>query len=122
MPLTLIAPLGNVLTDAGRVDAKKLAHELDMTIPKIAPALGKSARWLNENPTAPSIQAAALQLVDAMNALADSLGGLKFANAWLKTPTDEFAKRSPAEVLQREPNGLEAVIGLIDAIVSGEPG
>lgn len=122
MPLTLIAPLGNVLTDFGRVDVKKLAHELDLTVPKLAPALGKSTRWLNENPTAPSIQAAALQLVGAMNALADSLGGLKFANAWLKTPTDEFAKRSPANVLQHEPNGLDAVIGLIDAIVSGEPG
>lgn len=120
MPLTLLAPLGSVLTDVGRVDAKKLAHKLDLSIPKLAPALGKSARWLNDNPTAPSIQAPALQIVDALNALADSLGGLKFANAWLKTPTREFG-RTPAEILQKEPHGRATVIALIDAIVNGEP-
>jgi Protein of unknown function (DUF2384) len=121
MTLTALAPLGPVLTDQGRVDVKRLSLELDLPVPALAPALGRSSRWVNEHPTAASLQPAALELVDAINALAESLGGMKFARAWLKTPNAEFAARTPADILRHEKNGRSAVVGLIWAVVTHQP-
>ncbi|MDB5073253.1 MAG: hypothetical protein JWM87_4364 [Candidatus Eremiobacteraeota bacterium] len=121
MALSALAPLGTVLTDLGRVDIKRLSAELDLPVPALAPALGRSSRWINEHPTAASFQPAALELVDAINALARSLGGMKFARAWLKTPNPQFAQRTPADVLRFETNGRSAVVGLIRGIVTHQP-
>jgi hypothetical protein len=121
MALHALAPLGSVLTDLGRVDIKRLSVELDLSVPALAPALGRSSRWVNEHPTAASLQPAALELVAAINALAQSLGGMKFARAWLKTPNEQFAHRTPADVLRYETNGRSAVVGLIWGIVTHQP-
>jgi len=121
MVLTAFAPLGKVLTEEGRVNVKQLATELDLTVPMLAFALGRSSRWINEHPTARSLQPAALELVDAVNALAQSLGGMKFARAWFKTPNRDFAGRTPADILRSEPNAREAIVGVIGAIVTHEP-
>jgi len=99
MALTHTAPLGNVISDSGRVDAKRLALSIDVTLPTLARALGKSPRRLHDDPTAKSIQTRALQIVDRVNKLAEDLGGTKFALAWLNLPTAELGGESAMDYL-----------------------
>jgi hypothetical protein len=99
MAITFTAPIGAVLTQEGRVNVKQLARELDVTLPQIARVLGRSPQFLRERPTAPSVQPRALQIVDRLNSLAGALGGLKFAIAWLKTPSPELGNISALDAL-----------------------
>jgi DNA-binding protein HU-beta len=99
--LAFTAPLGDVLTDEGRIDAKALARRLDVTVPRIARILGKSPQFLREYPTAPSVQPRALRLVDRVNSLAGQMGGLKYAIAWLKTPSHELGEISVLDALEQ---------------------
>jgi hypothetical protein len=122
MAITLTAPLGNVITDEGRVDVKSLARSIDVTVPSIARTLHKSARYLHDHPTARSVQPRALQLVDRVNTLAGELGGLKFALAWLKTPTPELGGRSAMDLITSgEDRDFEVALGHIDSFLMADP-
>lgn len=121
MTITLAAPMGKVITEAGRVDVKILARQIDVTVPTIARVLGKSAKFLNSHPTAPSLQRRALQVVDRVNELAHVLGGVPFAIAFLKTPTKELGERSPLDVLMTDDNGFQAGLSHIDSFLMMDP-
>jgi hypothetical protein len=121
MALALNAPLGGVITDEGRVDAKALARQIDVSVPTIARVLGKSPRFLNDYPTAKSAQRRALTLVDRVNDLAGELGGLKFAIVWLKTPMRELGGRSALEALAGTDDAFATAIGFIDDFLNAVP-
>jgi uncharacterized protein (DUF2384 family) len=99
MALTASAPLNEVITQEGRVDIKSLARAIDVSIPSIARTFGLSARYLNGNPTAKSLQPRALQIVSRLNSLAEVLGGTKFAIAWVNTPTPELGGKSAIQLI-----------------------
>lgn len=121
MALVLNAPLGGVITDEGRVDAKALARHIDVSVPTIAKVLGKSARFLHDYPTAKSAQRRALTFVDRVNDLAGEFGGLKFAIAWLKTPMRELGGCSALEVLEGDDAAFATAIGFIDDFLNAVP-
>ena len=121
MALALNAALGGVITDEGRVNAKTLARRIDVSVPTIARLLGKSARFLNDYPTARSAQRRALTFVDRVNDLAGELGGLNFAIAWLKTPMRELGGRSALEALEGDETAFAATIGFIDDFLNAVP-
>jgi hypothetical protein len=121
MTLVLSAPLGRVITEEGRVDAKALARQIDVSVPTIAKVLGKSPRFLNGYPTAKSAQRRALTFVDRVNDLAVELGGLKFAIAWLKTPMREIGGRSALEALEGDDDAFATAIGFIDDFLNAVP-
>jgi hypothetical protein len=121
MAVVLNAPLGGVITEEGRVDAKSLARHIDVSIPAIAKVLGKSPRFLHDYPAAKSAQRRALAFVDRVNDLAVELGGLKFAIAWLKTPTRELGDHSPLEVLEGDDKAFATAIGFIDDFLKAVP-
>jgi hypothetical protein len=121
MVLILNAPLGAVITDEGRVDAKVLAEQIDVTVPTVAKVLGKSARFLREYPSAKSAQRRALSFVDRVNDLAIELGSLKYAIAWLKTPMRELDEKSPIEVLAGDDEAFAIAIGFIDDFLKAVP-
>jgi hypothetical protein len=115
------APLGGVITEEGRVDAKALARQLDVSVPTIANVLGKSPRLLNDYPTAKSAQRRALTFVDRVNDLAGELGGLKFAIVWLKTPMRDLGGRSALEALEGNDAAFATAIGFIDDFLNAVP-
>ncbi len=121
MGLSLNAPLGAVITDEGRVDVKVLALQIDVSVQTIAKVLGKSARFLNGYPTAKCAQKRALILVDRVNDLADQLGGLKFAVAWLKTPMRGLGGRTALQALEGNDDVFETAIGFIDDFLKAVP-
>jgi hypothetical protein len=113
--------MGKVITDEGRVDVKILARQIDVTVPTIAKLLGKSPKFLNSHPTAPSFQPRALQIVDRVNELAHALGGVPFAIAFLKTPTKELGEKSPLDLLKTDENGFQAGLNYIDSFLMMDP-
>ncbi len=121
MALMPNAPLGGVITEEGRVDAKALARQIDVSVPTIANVLGKSPRLLNDYPTAKSAQRRALTFVDRVNDLAGELGGLKFAIVWLKTPMRDLGGRSALEALEGNDAAFNTAIGFIDDFLNAVP-
>ena len=121
MAIAARTPMSDILTDAGRVDVKRLAREIDVTIPTLAKVLGKTANFLNAHPDAPSLQPRALQIANRVNELAGELGGLRFAVAFLKTPTRELGERSPLEVLANGESGYQAALSMIDSFLAMDP-
>jgi hypothetical protein len=122
MALTMTDPLSSLITENGRINIKTLAQAIDLTVPKIALALGKSARFLNEHPTAPSVQPRALQLIDRINSLAYLFGGLRFAIAWLKTPTPELGNCSTMDLITAgDDRSFEVALDFIDRRVRLTP-
>jgi hypothetical protein len=122
LPIDLTAPLGNIITNDGRVDVKSLAQKIDLTMPTIAKALGKSVRYLHEKPTARSIQPRALLIVDRVNSLASELGGVNYAVAWLNTPTPELGGKSTMDLITSgEDRSFEVALGFIDSYLTATP-
>ena len=107
------------ITGDGRVDVKKLARLLDLPLATIAPAIGVTQRALNVNPTSVKAQRNAARLLTAMNELARSLLEKRYAIFWLKTPSDVFGGRSPADWLKD--GDLNGVCTHINRLVRRQP-
>lgn len=103
----------------GRVNVRDLAREIDVPIDALAGALGKTTRWLNEEPEAASIQPAASRIVLMVNELAEHLGDKRYALFWLKTPQPEFGDQTPTDYLRA--GHLDLVLGLAGDIVRMVP-
>ena len=122
MELSLTAPLGNVITDDGRVNVTSLARSIDVGVPVIARLFGRSARYLHDHPTAKSFQPRALVVVDRINALAQQLGGVKFALMWLNMLTAELGGESAMDLLTSgDARRFEVAIHHIDSNLKMDP-
>lgn len=90
-----------VVSDSGRIDLKKLARSLDLTMPELAPILGSKPRSLNAHPTAKRPQEAAIKLVQMINDLSETLQERRFALYWLRTPQAELGDETPLDWLRK---------------------
>jgi hypothetical protein len=91
----------DVITDDGRVDAKKLADAMDLTIGQLAQILDVKPKNLTDSPTGRKIQEPAIKLVAMMNDVADYLQEKKYARYWLRTPQRELGDNSALDWLLR---------------------
>jgi len=121
MPLTLErgALDADVINDAGRIDLQILARTLDLTVPELAAIVHSSARTVNKNPDAKSLQPAAQKLVHFMNDLTSALGERRFAIYWLNTPQRELKDETPLMWLRK--GRLDDVAGYVDAFIRMQP-
>ena len=116
MPSTVSAKsIVRAISENGRVNVRELASEIDVPVDALAGALGKTARWLNMEPEAASVQAAAGRIVQMVNELAEFLGDKRYAIFWLKTPQPEFGEQTPIDYLRA--GHLDLVVGLARDIV-----
>jgi hypothetical protein len=119
----LRAPIGTftdeVTDDRGRVNVRTLAQALDLPMTTIAPALGLSPRWLNENPTGTKVQPKAVMLLEIANELAAALGGKKYVVLYLKSAQPDFNGETPAD--QLKDGRLAFLRGYVNEVVTLRP-
>jgi hypothetical protein len=85
----------------------------------VAPALGLSVRWLNENPTGSKVQPKASVLLAIVNELALALGGRKYVVLYMKSPQPDFNGETPADQLK---NGrLDYLGGYVNEVATLRP-
>ena len=89
----------SVLNDEGRIDARRLADVMDITITQLAAILGTKPKTLSESPTSRKIQASATRVVEMMDDLVSFLQERRFAVYWLRTQRAELGDLSPLDWL-----------------------
>jgi len=108
-------------SERGRIDARRIAEFLQVSVPQVARAVGASHQLLYRYPDAPKIQARAAELERILANLIELYGGKEVARAWLKTPSPLFGGKSAWELIQTEPQGLEAVGMVVENLKEGIP-
>ena len=105
----------------GLIDARRLASALGVSVNQVARAVRVSRQLLYRHPDAPKIQRRAAVLEWILADLIQLYGSEEAARAWLKTPSPIFGERSAWELIQEEPNGLEAVQMVVENLKEGVP-
>jgi Protein of unknown function (DUF2384) len=100
----------NAITENGRIDVCRLAHELGTEVPVLARALHLKRRLLKRTPDAREAQKDALLLLASLNELADAIGGAEHVRWWLNTPQPEFGGETPLDCLKT--GHLDIVVSL----------
>ncbi len=91
----------SVINNEGRVDARRLADAMDITITQLAAILGTKPKSLSESPTSRKIQEAATKIVEMMDDLANFLQERRLAVYWLRTTRVELGDQSPLDWLMK---------------------
>jgi hypothetical protein len=89
------------MAEDGRVDAKKLAGAIDVTLTQLAQILEMKPKNLTESPTGRKLQEPAMKLVAMMNDVAEYVQDKRYALYWLRTPRRELGDRTALD--RREP-------------------
>ena len=109
----------DVVAAGGRIDAKKLAGAIDVTLADLARILNVKPKCLTESPTSRKIQEPAAKLVTMMNDVADFVQEKKFALYWLRTPQRELGERTALDWLLR--GKLDDIYDHVARVVSRQP-
>jgi hypothetical protein len=109
----------DVISDDGRIDAKKLADALDITLTQLAKIINTKPKTLSESPTSRKIQEPASKLLGMMDDVADYLQEKRFAIYWLHTPQRELGDRTALDWLLE--GKLDEIRDHVSRIVDRQP-
>jgi uncharacterized protein (DUF2384 family) len=106
--------------DTGRLDAARIARELNVPVAMIAEAIGRKAPGVRKSPDASSLQSELRRLYRIWVALVDLFAGDKTnARIFLNAPNRNLENRAPIEFIQ---NGDLAPLELfVDAMSVRQP-
>lgn len=119
------AKLRHLYDEDGRANAKAIAKELGWRVPTLAGALGLDAEALKKDPVSKEFQKKGHRIGRLLETLFYLFGEQKTVMGWLKRRHPDLrdsvhGKQSPLEVIKL--GHLEAVEGIIDGILTGQPG
>lgn len=115
----------NLYDADGRADARAIARQLGWRLPTIAKAVGLDVRLLIRNPVCDEFQQSGRSLGKLLELLLYLFGNYPTVMTWLKRPhadlrDSKHRKVSPLDVIKR--GDLEVIEGLVDDILTGQPG
>ena len=106
--------------ESGRIDAKKVAAFLGLSLTKFAKALGRSPQSVHKTPDSVRLQdelGLYLRLAAGLEAL---LGSQQQARIWLNTPHPDLDKTRPLDLVEKRK--AEIVAELVEDTLLGHPG
>jgi uncharacterized protein (DUF2384 family) len=105
----------------GRLDAARIARELNVPVGMIAEAIGRKAPGVRKNPDASSLQSELRRLYRIWVTLVDLYAGDKaHARIFLNAPNRHLENRAPMEFVQS--GDLAPLESFIDAMNVRQPG
>jgi Protein of unknown function (DUF2384) len=106
--------------ESGRLDAARIARELNVTVSMIAEAIGRKAPGVRKHPDASSLQGELRRIYRIWVALVDLYAGdKKHARIFLNAPNRNLENRAPIEFIE---NGdLAPLESFIDAMSARQP-
>jgi hypothetical protein len=106
--------------DSGRLDAARIAKEIQLPVATIAEAIGKKAPSVRKHPDASSLQAELRRVYRIWVAIVDLYAGdKKSARIFLNAPNRHLENQAPVEFIE---NGdLKPLEGLVQAMNDRQP-
>ena len=106
--------------DSGRLDAARIAKEIQLPVATIADAIGKKAPRVRKHPDASSLQPELRRVYRIWVSIVDLYAGDKTsARIFLNAPNRHLENRAPVEFIE---NGdLKPLEGLVEAMNARQP-
>lgn len=106
--------------ESGRLDAARIARELNLPVGTIAEAIGRKAPGVRKHPDASSLQADLRRLYRVWVAVVDLYAGNKTnARIFLNAPNRQLENQAPVEFIER--GELAPLESLVEAMSLRQP-
>ena len=106
--------------ESGRLDAARIAHELNVPVGMIAEAIGRKAPGVRKRPDASSLQGELRRLYRIWVALVDLYAGDRVhARIFLNAPNRQLENQAPIEFIEK--GNLGPLEMLVDAMGVRQP-
>ncbi len=106
--------------ESGRLDASRIAHELNLTVVTIAEAIGRKAPSVRKHPDATSLQVDLRRLYRIWVALVELYAGHKGnARIFLNAPNRHLENQAPVELIEK--GDLAPLEALVEAMNVRQP-
>jgi hypothetical protein len=103
---------------SGRLDARRIAEDMEMSIAALARAAGVSQQALSSKPDSPAAQVGLLP-VARLSSILNQLFLPEHKRVWLQTPHPRFGDRSPIQAI--EAGEAELVLLSVESARDGSP-
>jgi hypothetical protein len=104
--------------ESGRLDARRIAAAVGLSLAALARASGISQQALSAKPDSPGAQAGLLPIA-RLSAMLDEMFSPDHKRVWLQTPHPRFGGRSPAQAI--EAGDAELVALSVESALEGHP-
>lgn len=105
---------------SGRIDAARMAAEIQLPVSTIAAAIGKKAPSVRKHPDTSSLQPELRRVYRIWITIVDLYAGNeKSARIFLNAPNKYLENQAPVEFIEK--GNLKPLEGLVDAISSRQP-
>lgn len=104
---------------SGRLDARRIASYLQISLSSLAAATGRSVAAIHKAPAADSLQEALAPAAQTISLLSDVLQSREQVRAWLRSPHPDLGNRIPMRLIQEGHAG--AVADMLAAALAGQP-
>lgn len=106
--------------ESGRLDAARIARELNLPVGTIAEAIGRKAPGVRKHPDATSLQADLRRLYRIWVSVVDLYAGSKpHARIFLNAPNRYLENQAPVELIER--GDLAPLEALVEAMILRQP-
>ncbi len=105
--------------DTGRLDAKRIAEYLCISLSSFAEGIGKSVAAVHKNPAAISLQDSLAPIARCLGILAPLLRSRDHVLAWLNSPHPDLGGQPPLSLILKQK--ATAVAELLEAAMAGQP-
>ncbi len=104
---------------AARLNARRIATRLGVSLERLAPAVGYTPQGLARNPTSERLQPALAQIAHVLDRLRALLDDERSAAVWLHTPHPDLGGATPLSLVL---SGRAQTVGvLLHLAESGQP-
>ena len=104
---------------SGRLDARRIAAYLPISLSSLAPATGRSVAAIHKAPAADSLQQALAPVAQTISLLSEILQSKEHVRTWLHSPHPDLGNRIPMKMILEGQAG--AVADMLAAALAGQP-
>jgi hypothetical protein len=105
--------------ETGRLDAKRIAAYLHISLSSLAAVTGGSVAGIHKAPAANSVQRALAPIARTISALTEVLQSKEHVQAWLHSPHPDLGNQIPMGMILEGHAG--AVADMLEAALAGQP-
>ena len=105
--------------ETGRLDAKRIAGYLQISLSSLAAVTGRSVAAIHKAPAADSLQQPLAPVARTISVLSEILQSKVHVRAWLRTPHPDLDNQIPMRMIQEGQAG--AVADMLESALAGQP-
>lgn len=104
---------------SGRLDARRIAAYLQISLSSLAPATGRSVAGIHKAPAAESLQQAMAPVARTISLLSEILQSKEYVRTWLRSPHPDLGNQIPMKLILD--GHAVAVADMLAAALAGQP-